>query len=116
MPNQQNNLDSVEDRDIKHIAMNIVHQLGDALYDALPKDIAHEHFVDARQKTNDVAIYFAEKLIRKILASHTQAVRRGLIKELEDGQPVVPPETKEYSQGRADCNEEWLVTLLTLKN
>ena len=54
---------------IEYAAMNIVHQLGDALYEALPKDIAHEHFVDARQKTNDVSIDFAEKLIDKLLIS-----------------------------------------------
>ena len=47
------------------IAMNIVFQIGDALYDALPKDIAHKYFVTARQATNDVAIDFATKLINE---------------------------------------------------
>ncbi len=51
------------DKRTEMVAMNIVHQIGDALYDALPKDVAHEHFVDARQATNDIAIDFATKLI-----------------------------------------------------
>ena len=46
-------------------AMNIVHQLGDLLYDTLPPDVAHEHFVKARQETNDRAIDFARGLIRQ---------------------------------------------------
>lgn len=49
----------------EHIAMNIVHQIGDVLYDALPKDIAHKYFVTARQATNDIAIDFATTLITK---------------------------------------------------
>jgi len=52
-------------RESELTAMNIVFQIGDALYEALPKDIAHKYFVDARQKTNDVAIDFATKLIQK---------------------------------------------------
>lgn len=51
--------------------MNIVHQLGDALYEALPPDVAHEHFVKARQNTNDRAIDFATKLIVKAIQSHS---------------------------------------------
>ena len=49
--------------DLEFLAMNIVHQIGDALYEALPPDVAHDHFVTARQATNDVAISFAKKLI-----------------------------------------------------
>jgi len=52
-----------EERALEAIAMNIVHQIGDALYDALPKDVAHKYFVDARQKTNDGAIDFVKGLI-----------------------------------------------------
>lgn len=51
------------DRDLEAVAANIIHQVGDALYEALPPDVAHEHFVDARQATNDLAIDFAKKLI-----------------------------------------------------
>ncbi|MCA1565854.1 MAG: hypothetical protein LC803_09490 [Acidobacteria bacterium] len=55
---------NVEDeRNLESLAMNIVFQIGDALYEALPPDVAHEHFVAARQKTNDIAIDFAKKLI-----------------------------------------------------
>ena len=50
---------------LEYLAMNIVHQIGDALYEALPPDVAHEHFVAARQATNDVAIDFAKKLITR---------------------------------------------------
>ncbi len=51
----------------ENVAMNIVYQLGDALYDALPKDVAHEHFVVARQATNDRLIDFATELIESLL-------------------------------------------------
>jgi len=50
-------------RDSESVAMNIVHQLGDLLYEALPNKIAHEYFVDARKKTNHIAIEFTKKLI-----------------------------------------------------
>lgn len=49
--------------DLERLAMNIVYQIGDALYEALPKDVAHEHFVTARQATNDIAIDFVKNLI-----------------------------------------------------
>lgn len=65
--------DKKVDRDLEAVAMNIVHQIGDALYEALPKDVAHDHFVDARQATNDIAIEFAKKLIKK----HTSEVTNG---------------------------------------
>lgn len=48
---------------LESVAANIVHQIGDALYDALPPDVAHDHFVTARQATNDRAIDFAKELI-----------------------------------------------------
>lgn len=63
---------------LEAIAMNIVHQIGDVLYEALPKDIAHDHFVKARQATNDIAIDFAKKLI----ANHNREVRSDIKKEL----------------------------------
>lgn len=47
------------------IAMNIVYQIGDLLSEALPKNIAHKYFVDARQKTNDKAIDFVKTFIEK---------------------------------------------------
>lgn len=62
--------DSNEEDVLEYIAMNIVHQIGDALYDALPKDIAHDYFVDARQETNDITIDFAKRYI----ASHMQTI------------------------------------------
>ena len=55
------------ERDLEAIAQNIVYQIGDALHDALPPTIAHDHFVKARQATNDVAIDFAKKLIKELL-------------------------------------------------
>lgn len=58
----------------ERIAMNIVHQIGDALYEALPPDVAHEHFVTARQQTNDVAIDFAMKLIDQLLTAQREAI------------------------------------------
>ncbi|TEA09145.1 hypothetical protein [Mycobacteroides salmoniphilum] len=51
------------DRDLEAVAANIIHQVGDALYEALPPDVAHKHFVYARQATNDRAIDFAKELI-----------------------------------------------------
>lgn len=48
---------------LEAVAANIVHQIGDALYEALPPDVAHDHFVTARQATNDRAIDFAKELI-----------------------------------------------------
>lgn len=57
--------DDAESRDLEGLAMNIVHQIGDALYEALPQDIAHEYFVTARQKTNDMAIDFVMQLIKQ---------------------------------------------------
>lgn len=54
----------------EHEAMNIVYQLGDLLYDALPKSLAHQYFVDARQETNDRAIEFTRKIINSLLTSH----------------------------------------------
>lgn len=51
------------EHELEHIAANIIHQVGDALYEALPADVAHNHFVDARQATNDRAIDFAKALI-----------------------------------------------------
>lgn len=52
-----------DDRELEAVAANIIHQVGDALYDALPADVAHRYFVDVRQATNDLAIDFAKKLI-----------------------------------------------------
>lgn len=57
-PFQRNN-----DTQLEAVAANIVHQIGDALYEALPADVAHDHFVHARQATNDRAIDFAKDLI-----------------------------------------------------
>jgi hypothetical protein len=55
--------DRLRERRLEAVAANIVHQIGDALYEALPPDVAHKYFVDARQATNDRAIDFAKKLI-----------------------------------------------------
>lgn len=68
-----------QERELEGVAANIVHQIGDALYEALPKDIAHSHFVDARQATNDVAIDFAKKLINSY---SEQRELEAIIKEL----------------------------------
>lgn len=51
------------DHELEAVAANIIHQIGDALYDALPAGVAHEYFVAARQATNDRAIDFAKELI-----------------------------------------------------
>lgn len=58
-----------EERDIEGWAINIVYQIGDLLYENLPKDVAHEHFIDARQATNDRAIDFAAKIIKIALTT-----------------------------------------------
>lgn len=63
-------------RELEGVAANIVHQIGDALYEALPKDVAHQHFVDARQATNDVAIDFAKMLIQAHAAKRVQAAEK----------------------------------------
>lgn len=66
--------DIVEQRELEAVAMNIVHQIGDSLYEALPKDVAHEHFVKARQATNDLAVDFAKKLINDYAEAHIQKI------------------------------------------
>lgn len=63
------NISSTKQRELEGVAINIVHQIGGALYDALPKDIAHEYFVDARQATNDLLINFTAKLINQYTAN-----------------------------------------------
>lgn len=68
------------ERDLEHLAANIVHQIGDALYDSLPNDIAHEHFVKARQATNDRAIDFAKMLITK----HTHSLITHAMQQIEE--------------------------------
>ena len=70
-------------REVEAVAMNIVYQIGDALYEALPPDIAHKYFVDARQKTNDIAIDFAEKLIAQALTHRERELRKEIRKDLE---------------------------------
>lgn len=62
-------------RELEAVAANIVHQIGDALHEALPPDLAHKHFVTARQATNDRAIDFAKQLISAYTAdTHDSAV------------------------------------------
>lgn len=70
----------MKDKLMEKIAMNIVFQIGDLLYEALPKDIAHKYFVDARQKTNDKAIDFVKALI----TSEVEKERERLLKEVEE--------------------------------
>ena len=38
------------------------------------------------------------------------------LEEIEENAPVLPPESKEYSQGWVDCNEEWLATINNYKS
>lgn len=64
MSDQASEHDQRRERRLEAVAANIVHQIGDALYEALPPDVAHKYFVDARQATNDRTIDFAKKLIR----------------------------------------------------
>ena len=59
--------------DSEDVAANIVHQIGDALYEALPADIAHKHFVAARQATNDRAIAFTQQMFRDFIDSTRQS-------------------------------------------
>lgn len=74
------------ERNLEAVAMNIVYQLGDLLYDNLPKVIAHDYFVDARQATNDRAIKFTKKLVK--MYSDKQIDNR--IKHYEEmGQPRI---------------------------
>lgn len=56
------------ERQLEAAAANIVHQIGDALYEALPPDVAHNHFVTARRATNDRAIDFAKQVISAYIA------------------------------------------------
>lgn len=68
------------DRKLHGVASNIVHQIGDLLYENLPPEIAHKYFVDARQATNDRTILFAMKLIKtfseNMTASNVEAHNR----------------------------------------
>lgn len=68
---------------IEHLAMNIVYQIGDLLYENLPKDVAHNYFVDARQKTNDRAINFAKKLISNKIQKAKEEERDRIISWLK---------------------------------
>lgn len=63
MCDQDGEPDTLGGRSLEAVAANIVHQIGDALYEALPPDVAHKYFVKARQATNDRAIDFAKQLI-----------------------------------------------------
>lgn len=64
--------------------MNIVFQIGDALYEALPKEIAHKYFVDARQATNDVAIDFAKKLIKQSSLALLESIKYSIADAVVD--------------------------------
>ncbi len=55
--------DQHDEQRLEAVAANIVHQIGDVMYEALPEDVAHKYFVAARQATNDRAIDFAKGLI-----------------------------------------------------
>lgn len=55
--------DAPNEQLLEAAAANIVHQIGDALHEALPPDMAHNHFVTARQATNDRAIAFVKQVI-----------------------------------------------------
>ncbi|MEB3023017.1 MULTISPECIES: hypothetical protein [Mycolicibacter] len=61
--------DQRRERDLEAVAANIIHQMGDLLYEALPPDVAHKHFVGARQATNDRGIDFAKTLISDYAAN-----------------------------------------------
>lgn len=69
--------------EVESIAANIVYQIGDALYEALPIAIAHEHLVKARQATNDIAIGFAKKLISDLLLSEKEKGWNGYVKDID---------------------------------
>lgn len=78
---------SIPSSDKESLARNIVYQIGDVLYEALPNDIAHKHFVDARQATNDKAIDFVRDLLAQALAEQ----RRELIEKIKqqtEGYPM----------------------------
>lgn len=83
---------SGDDRELEAVAANIIHQVGDALYDALPADVAHDHFVDARQSTNEKAIDFAKKLISGYSRSTGRPVGVRIGTALESAQPCPPAE------------------------
>lgn len=89
------------ERDLEAIASNIVHQIGDALYEALPQDIAHEHFVNARQATNDMAIDFAKLLIAKRDAKQKQKWEKEARPSLMELKQIIDEEVP--SCGETDC-------------
>lgn len=72
------------DIQLESVAANIVHQIGDALYEALPADVAHDHFVHARQATNDRAIDFAKDLIRDYAKNASPAQHEALRTQHDD--------------------------------
>jgi hypothetical protein len=87
---------------LEYLAMNIVHQIGDALYEALPKDIAHEYFVDARQKTNDTTIDFAKKLISEDRQKMIEYVLG------EPKQVLIQVDNQEFlNGGYANVSDQW---------
>lgn len=83
------------DRDLEAVAANIIHQVGDALYEALLPDMAHDHFVDARQATNDQAIDFAKKLISGYARSTVKAAEARVDMALESARPSPPAEGRD---------------------
>ena len=85
-----------KEQKIERLAMNIVFQIGDALYEALPADVAHEHFVTARQATNDMAIDFAAKLITKAVCEGKQS----LLDELDAAIPSKTERLAEFIESR----------------
>lgn len=88
--------------------MNIVHQIGDALYEALPRDVAHEHFVKARQATNDMVIDFAAKLITEAISSAREEGRQAGFKEGRESRGALLAREHDdgYKAGRQAGREE----------
>lgn len=91
---------------IEDVAINIVHQIGDALYDALPYDIAHENFVDARQATNDIAIDFTTKLITNLLATREAQIYRRVLAALRPQQQEEVC-TEQHTTDKSDIDPDY---------
>lgn len=89
------------ERDLEGIAMNIVHQIGDALYNELPQDVAHEHFVTARQKTNDALIDFTKKMV----IEHTKRMTNLIFIDIPTGHEITA-RTMRHAVHHPDCSSK----------
>ena len=68
------------------------------------------------QVRKEISPLVSEGVLKFDIASLRQDALLTQLQEIEENAPVLPPESKEYSQGWVDCNEEWLATINNYKS